>query len=689
VMNLLRLKLVAYVMAAVALASVASMKLALDGQHALVCAQVVQAHQERLRALAGTVADAIMDDDPAAITLAVRDCMSERSMLQVTVLDRDGKVLLQEPPEPRPEPLAAPLPGVLSRMDLVDPMLRRLFPPPGDEVVVLSRSGERLGVVRFVLSSGEAGATLIGVARAGLTAALALTVVLGGATYAGAGRIVTPLIHIRRAIGAMSKGGAEVIRVPLRGSAELVALARGVNDLALRLAQMTQRLATLSAKTTFINDVVQSMADTLIVVDKDARIKTVNQATIDLLGYTEAELVGRTASLFCAADGKLLTAEVLEELLGTGSKRDHEVTYFAKDGRKVPISLSGSSIRDAQGRAAGYVCIGTDISDRKQAELEREQLNKKLVQTSRQAGMAEVATGVLHNVGNVLNSVNVSASVVEETVRRSRVAAVAKLAELLGQHEADLGTFMTADEKGKMIPGYLAQLGRALAEEQDRVLREIDHLTSHIAHIKDIISVQQSIAKSAGVIETVDVRELAEDALRMVGESFKRHLVTLRREYGEGTQVSTDKHKVLQILVNLLSNAKDAVRDIRGDREVILRIVPRPEGGVRVEVEDNGVGIAPENLTRIFTHGFTTKEKGHGFGLHTSALAAKELQGSLTVRSDGPGRGALFTLELPAKPAEAPPSSPPEGASGRAARAVTSVASSEGAQVPDMVEAAA
>ncbi|HEX5747505.1 MAG TPA: ATP-binding protein [Archangium sp.] len=83
------------------------------------------------------------------------------------------------------------------------------------------------------------------------------------------------------------------------------------------------------------------------------------------------------------------------------------------------------------------------------------------------------------------------------------------------------------------------------------------------------------------------------------------------------------------------------------ERLLTVKLERTTSGLVRIQVHDNGMGIAPEMLTRIFQYGFTTREEGHGFGLHSSALAAQELGGSLTVHSEGPGHGATFTLELP------------------------------------------
>jgi signal transduction histidine kinase len=201
-----------------------------------------------------------------------------------------------------------------------------------------------------------------------------------------------------------------------------------------------------------------------------------------------------------------------------------------------------------------------------------------------------------------------------------------------------------------MVPGFLGQLAEKLDSEQAAVLEELSALRSNVEHVKEIISMQQSYARVAGVFENIQLADLLEDTLRMNAGAFARHDVKVVRDYSVLPPVQTDKHKVLQILVNLVRNAKYACDDSsRSDKQVTL-CATTGEGRVRIAVIDNGVGIPPENLTRIFNHGFTTRKDGHGFGLHSGALAAKELGGSLTVRSEGPGLGAVFTLELPCQP---------------------------------------
>jgi signal transduction histidine kinase len=292
-----------------------------------------------------------------------------------------------------------------------------------------------------------------------------------------------------------------------------------------------------------------------------------------------------------------------------------------------------------------------EIAERQRAEVAVQQINKELLAASRQAGMAEVATSVLHNVGNVLNSVNVSATLIAEQIQQSKMASVGRVAELLVAQSEDLGRFMTQDSRGQQLPAYLKQLSKHLGQEQTFLLEEIAGLTRNIDHIKEIVAMQQSYARISGVTEKVKVTELIEDALRLNAVALTRHEVKLYREYDPDLpEIVVEKHKILQILVNLIRNAKYACEEA-GKRDKRLIVSARcARDQIQIAVVDNGVGISAENLTRIFAHGFTTRKNGHGFGLHSGAISAKELGGALRVNSDGPGRGATFTLELPLRP---------------------------------------
>ena len=286
------------------------------------------------------------------------------------------------------------------------------------------------------------------------------------------------------------------------------------------------------------------------------------------------------------------------------------------------------------------------------ARAEFEEAHQALVRASRQAGMAEVASSVLHNVGNVLNSVNVSANLLGERIRTSKASGLARVAAMLEEQGDQLGSFIASDDRGKRLPSYLAQLSSQLLADREAALKELASLVKSVEHIKDIVRMQQSYATLGGVVESVAVADVVKDSVRLNAEAFSRHGVTLACEFEEVPAITVDKHRVLQILVNLIRNAKYACEDSgRSDKRITIRVT-RCALGVAIAVVDNGVGIPTENMTRIFSHGFTTRASGHGFGLHSAGLAAQELKGSLRVASDGPGCGATFTLELPITPAK-------------------------------------
>jgi signal transduction histidine kinase len=288
------------------------------------------------------------------------------------------------------------------------------------------------------------------------------------------------------------------------------------------------------------------------------------------------------------------------------------------------------------------------VAAKEQALTQLAAAQSTMLEMSRAAGMAEVATGVLHNVGNVLNSVNVSCTLIIDQLQQSRIVNLSKVAAMMAAPEGGLMHFLTQDPRGKQVPGYLANLAPALEEEHRSLLDETVSLRDRIDHIKEIVAMQQSYGRVSGVKVTVTPEQLMEDALVFNAGALTRHGITVHRHYDPVSTLNVDKHKVLQILLNLITNAKYACSKTKNvDKTITLRIYSPTNDRVCLQIRDNGMGISPENMGRIFRHGFTTRAKGHGFGLHSGALAAAEMGGKLTCHSDGVGCGATFTLELP------------------------------------------
>jgi PAS domain S-box-containing protein len=424
---------------------------------------------------------------------------------------------------------------------------------------------------------------------------------------------------------------------------------RLTNGIAERTKELAKSLSVLHA--TF-----ESTTDGILVVELSGKVVSYNNRFVNLWQIPPELLArGEAAGLLAVTSQQIKetgkSREWVEQTRGNPEGEAFCVMEL-KDGRTFEQSALPCWV---EGRCVGRVFSVRDITGRKQAEAELARSHRQLLDASRMAGMAEVATGVLHNVGNVLNSVNVSATLVADHVRHSKGSSVAKVAELLHEHQADLAAFLTQDSRGRKIPVYLSTLAKVLGAEQKTAIAEIGLLQENVEHIKEIVAMQQSYGKVAGVTETVALADLVDDTLRMNASSLVRHNVELVRDFQIRPVISTDRHKIVQLLLNLMRNATFACNETgRADQRITVRIAG-DASRVRISVIDNGVGIPAENLTRIFSHGFTTKQDGHGFGLHSGALAAKELGGSLSVQSDGPGHGATFTLELPCQPAPVRP----------------------------------
>jgi signal transduction histidine kinase len=388
----------------------------------------------------------------------------------------------------------------------------------------------------------------------------------------------------------------------------------------------------------------------------------------------------RPKSVFCAPvahQGKLIGAVYLENNQVAGAFTPDRLEALNILMSQVAVSIDNATLysrQEQQSRAieAANVTLTNEVAERKRAEAElsrykdhlEELVNERtreledaqgrLVELSRRAGMAEIASGVLHNVGNVMNSVNVGASVAREAVTALPVEGLTRAVGLLDENADRLAEYLTADTVGRKLPDYLRKLGAALAEEKHRILRNIDQVSEHLEHMKKIIAAQQSYAKVNGVTEVCSLEEIAESALAINQAALRSAKIEVVRSYEKLPAVLADRHQIMQILVNLVSNGKHALEEVeRPDRQLFVSIA-KVDGGIRIEVRDNGAGIASENLPRIFTHGFTTKKTGHGFGLHNCANAAQQMDGSLTVHSEGRGKGASFVLRLPAEFAEEP-----------------------------------
>ena len=536
------------------------------------------------------------------------------------------------------------------------------FPPSGEarfsggyllltQPVVLTTTGERLGTLHlrtdyqrtFLALLHFYGLVILGIVIVSIGLAVFLSSRLG--------RTIThPVLELARTAQIIGEKKDYSVRavVSSRGD-ELGRLAESFNEM---LSRIESQDAALSLSQQKMEALIHSIDGIVWERTPDTfRFTFISRQSDEILGYAPQVWLDQPnfweEKLHPQDAAK--TIQTGHDMATRGQPYSYEYRMIAADGRTVWIRESGTVLVE-KGRPVAMRGIFQNVTQHKLDAEQLDKLNRQLMDTSRHAGMADVATGVLHNVGNVLNSVSVSATLVGDRLRASNVVDLRRATAMMLEQNGRLAEFLTTDPKGKLLPEFLGSVADELADEQTELIAEMSSVGQHIEHIKEIVAMQQSYAKLSGVYENLAPTELVEDALRLNVAAFERHHIELVREFAENTPtVFVDRHKVLQILINLLRNAKHAMEDVSGHkRRMIIRVGMAAPDRVQISVSDNGIGIPPDHLTKIFNHGFTTKKDGHGFGLHSGANAAKEMGGSLTARSNGSGQGAELILELPA-----------------------------------------
>ncbi|HEX8703840.1 MAG TPA: ATP-binding protein [Myxococcaceae bacterium] len=415
-------------------------------------------------------------------------------------------------------------------------------------------------------------------------------------------------------------------------------------------AELEQALRTIQLSENRLHSLIESTENLVCSINTQGRLLTANSALRAwfLRRFGKELLLGQEVLSLVPAELEERWRQRFAQAF-TG-QRLHFEDESVLEGATFTLDISLNPILEEDGQVAGVTLFAQDITARKRAERQLGEMHRSLLDVSRHAGMAEIATGVLHNVGNALNNLTTSASLVADGLQKLRVDGLSKTASLLREHSADAG-FLTTDPRGRKLPGYLTALAEQMATERSALLEETKRVADGIEHIGTIIRMQRQYARSSRLVERLSVPQLIDEALRLHLGAFEQLGIHLQREYTEVPPVLADPHKLLHVLLHLLSNARQALLEVeRPDKRITLRVGLGGQGWLRIEVADNGVGIPAENLPLLFSQGFTTKKSGHGFGLHYSALAVADMKGRLTCATPGSGQGAVFVLELPIDP---------------------------------------
>lgn len=381
----------------------------------------------------------------------------------------------------------------------------------------------------------------------------------------------------------------------------------------------------------FLKCLLRGLPETLYFKDRESRYTLVSEYKAFLHGFSGAEeLVGKTdADLFTEEHARLAHEEE-RKIMATGVSVIGKLQKLAwPDGHESWTLSSKMPLRGPAGAIIGTFGMSRDVTRTRKMEEALERTHAELVEASRIAGAAEVASGVLHNVSNVITAVSCSSQVIVEGLREMNTARLVTLCDQLPG----------ADEL-KMVARYLDR-------ERSSLLSVGGTLENSIEHAARVIKLQQEDAMSAGAIERILATDLVDDALRISENEFRIQNVQVVRDYRSTEKVLVNKHRALQVLINLIQNAIQAVAATsNSEKRVTLLVESNESDRVSISVSDNGIGIPRENLSRIFSHGFTTRRGGHGFGLHSSIVAAQGMGALLSAYSDGPGTGATFIFML-------------------------------------------
>lgn len=392
--------------------------------------------------------------------------------------------------------------------------------------------------------------------------------------------------------------------------------------------------------------VVEQAYDAIVIV-QDSKFIYVNPKMIEFTGYAEDILTGMDIMELFTPESKIASKRIHKQRLEGRYVPDYyEVTIIDKNKKLKPMEISAGFI-DYKGKKAVLAFL-RDISERKESEQKLKMVKQELLDVSRQAGMAEVANNVLHDVGNVLNSVNVSVTYLINSFKEFDFDDFEKAVLMLNNQKGQLQHFIEEDQQGRHLIPYLDAYSKYFVNNKKKMASKLSFLAENINHIKDIILRQQSYSGVSEVIGIVSLPDLIENSLQINNSLIIESGINVRRKFKDIPQITTDRHKVIQILVNLVRNAiQSMIKENPAKKILDLEISGKGPDQVEVQIRDNGTGINSEAMEKVFSHGFTTKKDGHGFGLHSSFLEAKALGGDLRVQSKGKSKGALFILELP------------------------------------------
>jgi PAS domain S-box-containing protein len=395
--------------------------------------------------------------------------------------------------------------------------------------------------------------------------------------------------------------------------------------------------------------IISSIKDALLLINYNGFIIEANEAFYSMFQVKPQEIEEKPVHVFF----RYLKVPEISHIREYTSKEltIKNIGLLQPSGKKMFMDLSTFFINSKRNEVRGYAFLIRNSTKLVLAQKEIEKQHEEMIKMAHQAGIAEFATNIMHNIGNVLNSVSVSSEHMISMLQNSKIQNFIKSNLLLETNKDNIAEFLSTNPKGKVLPEYYIELGKILDNEHKKLLSESKTLSERVRTMKEVIDIQQEYATTKEFYELEDINLIIDETIQILETSIKKHKIKINRQQpgSLNTTMKLQKSKLLNVLLNIMKNSIEALKTIDNiNRNIIIRLKKETSGFI-IEITDNGIGIHADELSSIFAFGYSNKPKGHGFGLHFCANAMKEMKGTIAVESQGLNKGAKFILTLPSK----------------------------------------
>ena len=394
-----------------------------------------------------------------------------------------------------------------------------------------------------------------------------------------------------------------------------------------------------------LNDLLDLTEEGILITDLAGGILFANGRALKLFGQSETNLGNLVLDDLLGSPGRSAIEEISEAVTWQDLYKDELTGKDGEGGKGFPVC-----VRARKSQWEAQACLLVSVRDRRPRRDLRQSLNQaedKTKQLIYKTDMYQMATGVLHNVGNALNSINIATQNICNLAKDSKVPQLLKASRILEKHQGDITHFLSQDPTGVLLPEYLQSVGKFLVDDLARLREEVEELQRHCNLIRQLINTQQFYAKIEPTPSVLNLSTLINDALQFEKVSLERHKIQVTVDVSATGFISGNQSKVLHVFLNLIKNAKESLLCAEQKQRKLKITTRRDRDQLLVFISDDGLGLSKSQLNRMFNYGFTTKQEGHGFGLYTCDQTMKELGGTISVTSEGLGKGATFKLVFP------------------------------------------